>query len=161
MCDWTCVIFPQIFFAKPNEIIISEKYYGKAKSHINIVTKIILSPVCIMLNITQEIHILVSCVYTHNRHKSFGPSTLHSTGFETKGTKTLCLAPILIVGKSRSQTRPLVCLSRSLGHGLVQKDFQSDKFVKTHEVLISVSRVEAQDSRSRPSLVSLLVIKKS
>ena len=45
--------------------------------------------------------------------------------FETTGTETLSLglglAPILIIDKSRSRTRPFVYLSRSLGPGLAPK----------------------------------------
>ena len=70
--------------------------------------------------------------------------------------ETLGLAPILIIDKSRARTCPFVYLSRSPAPSLVLNYWKSDKFVK-----VSVSRLNARDSRSCPGLVQLLVFKKS
>ena len=75
---------------------------------------------------------------------------LSRLGFETKRTKTLGLAPILIIDKSRSRTHLCVYLSRSLEPGLVLYYLKSENFVK----VLSFSCLGLETKGTRLSVLS-------
>ena len=62
---------------------------------------------------------------------------------------------------SRSQTRLFVFLSTSLGLVLSQNIGTLEILFRSRNILVSVSRVKARDSQSRPGLLQHLIIKKS
>ena len=77
-------------------------------------------------------------------------SRLKAPRLSVSSRSRLGLAPIFIIDKSRSRTRSLVYLSRSLGPGLVTKYWKSEKFVKVS----SCSRLGLETEGTRLSVSS-------